>query len=418
MRKIFVILMICLGVFAFASPKITILTTGVSNYPDGSKGGLERAADKTKADFPGLEIEFLQVNLSSGSTISMDALLAAGTPPNVYFDNMVRLSKYMVPEFALDLNKYIRDIKMYNKNTLSQYTRKGALLGMPHPAQAQGICINLDIMKEIGFEVKWDWTIDDFLKMAELVKQKYGGKKYATMLFAANQSGDYLLHNWFEAFGAHYYKNGDYDNSVIAKTGGAKAYEFYQKLIKNGYVPPNASTLNDDDYALEWSKGNLAATPFFTSWNDVYFKSAMDQKLIEKPFNYKYVPFPHASNVKGTPTYAMTAAYVVYKSPDEQVNKIAARFVEYVTSAEIQSLEAKFAFVIPSRIDATPPVGEHAEATMKIANENGYYDCGITDPRFTERRALQFPILQKLFNFAITPEAAIKEYEKKLSAVK
>jgi ABC-type glycerol-3-phosphate transport system substrate-binding protein len=418
MRKIFAILMICMGVFAFASPKITVLVSGMGDFPDGTKGTISQAKEKVQKDFPGLEVELIQMNLSGGSTISMDAMLAAGTPPNVYMDNMVRASKYMVPEFALNLNKYIRDIKMYDKNILAQYTRNKALLGMPMPSHTQGVCINLDIMKEIGFEVKWDWTIDDFLKMAELVKQKYGNKKYATMLFAANQSGDYLLHNWFEAFGAHYYKTGDYDNATIAKTGGAKTYEFYQKLIKNGYVPPNASTLNDDDYALEWSKGTLAATPFFTAWNDVYFKSSMDQKLIEKPFNYKYVPFPHAPGVKGTPGYSMTGAYVVYKSPDENINKISARFVEYATSAEMQSLDSKYSFTVPTRSDAVMPIGPHVEATMRIAKENGIYDCGITDPRFTERRALQFPILQKLFNFKISPEEAIKEYEKKLSAVK
>ena len=58
--------------------------------------------------------------------------------------------------------------------------------------------------------------------MAELVKQKYNGKKFATGMFAANQSGDYLLNNWFASFGVSFYKNGDYNNPVMASTGGAK----------------------------------------------------------------------------------------------------------------------------------------------------------------------------------------------------
>jgi ABC-type glycerol-3-phosphate transport system substrate-binding protein len=404
----------------FAAPiNITVLASGLGAGPDGTDLNAY-ATEKVKNDFPDKDIKvtMLQMDLSSGAALTMDAMIAAGTPPNIMYDNMVRASKYMVPEFALPLNKYVRDLDKYQKGILAQYTRNGNLLGMPIPAHTQGMCINLDVMKEIGFTVKWDWTVDDFLKMAELVKQKYGGKKWATGMFAANQSGDYLLHNWFEAFGAHYYVNNDYNNSVIAKTGGAKVYEFYQTLAKNGYIPPNASTLTDDDYALEWSKGNFAATAFFTAWTDIYFNSAMNQKIIEKPFNYVFVPFPRGPGVAKVPGYAMTGAYVVWNSPNDEVNKIASRWVEYVNGVFSQSYNSKWAFTVPNRVDATPPVGPHVLATMRIAQENGIYDCGITDPRFTERRALQFPILQKVLNFKITPEAAIKEYEKKLSAVK
>ncbi len=112
------------------------------------------------------------------------------------------------------------------------------------------------MMKEIGYTVPDNWTIDDFLKMAELVKQKYNGKKWATGMFAANQSGDYYINNWFASFGANWYNNKNYDKAVVADNGGAKVYEFYQTLVKNGYVPPNCATLNDDDYVEEFPKLN------------------------------------------------------------------------------------------------------------------------------------------------------------------
>jgi ABC-type glycerol-3-phosphate transport system substrate-binding protein len=414
-----IIFSLVLAVGLFAAPvTITVLSSGYGAWPDGTDGWKVATAMLHK-DFPDVKVDLLQMNLASGSSLSMDAMLAAGTPPNIMFDNMVRASKYMVPEFALDLNKYIRDIGYYDKNILAEYTRNGALLGLPIPAHTQGMCINTDIMKEIGYTVKWDWTTDDYLKMCDLVKQKYKGKKFGTMLFAANQSGDYLLHNWFEAFGAHYYLNQDYDNATIAKTGGAKTYEFYQTLVKNGYVPPNASTLNDDDYCLEWSKGNIAAIGFFDPWTYTYIKSAVDQKLIDKPFNYAFVPFPRGPGVAKVPGYSMTGAYVVYKSKNEELNKLSARLVEYLNGSYYQSFTSFWSGTIPNRSDATPPIGNiNVEATMRIARENGIYDCGITDPRFTERRALQYPILQKVLNLSITPEAAIKEYEAKLTAVK
>jgi ABC-type glycerol-3-phosphate transport system substrate-binding protein len=238
------------------------------------------------------------------------------------------------------------------------------------------------------------------------------------MLFAANQSGDYLLHNWFEAFGAHYYVNGDYDNSVIAKTGGAKAYTFYQTLIKNGYVPANAATLNDDDYMLQWLSGNLAATTFFPNWTAMYQKMGIDQGINLKPFKFAFVPFPRGIGVKGVPTYVNAGAYVVWNSPNKKINEIAARFVEYANGPAAQSLSAKYEATVPNRIDAIPSTDASVKATSKIVSENGIYDAGLTDPRFTERRSTQFPVLQKLFTFKVTPEQAIMEYEKVLSSIK
>lgn len=417
--KRFLVLIFCIlsTSILFAAPKtLTVLTGMVVKYDGQSIYTI--AEEKLKKDYPDVKIVYSIIDVTAGSTMTMDAQLAAGTPPNVYMDSTVRAGKYMDPSFALDLSKYVRDLSKYSKGVLDPYKRAGKLLGIPQYGGAQGICVNLDIMDDIGFTVKWDWTIDDFLKMAELVKQKYNGKKFATMLFAANQSGDYLLHNWFEAFGAHYYLNGDYNNSTIAKTGGAKAYSFYQTLIKNKYVPDNAATLDDDGYCLQWLSGNLAATTFFPNWTAGYLKTGMDQGIITKPFRFAFVPFPRGPGVKSVPTYINNGVYVVYNSPDRELNEIAARFVEYANGAEAQSLSAKYENTVPNRSDAIPSSDPRVAETTKIVSTNGVYDAGLTDRRFTERRALQFPILQKLFSFKITPEDAIKEYENKLTSIK
>jgi len=396
------------------SQEITVLHSGDTVLGDTTMFTI--VVKNLTKDFPDVKVNFLKIDLSDGSSLSMDAQLAAGTAPNIYLDTMVRASKYIVPEFALPLNSYIRDLDKYNKGVLEPYTFNKKLLALPQFGGAQAICINLDIMNEIGYTVPDNWTVDDFLKMAELVKQKYQGKKWATGMFAANQSGDYLLHNWFSAFGAEYYKGGDYNRSVIAKTGGAKAYEFYQKLVKNEYVPPNCSTLTDDDYAMQWYKGQLAATAFFPNWTEPYFKTAEAEGL--KRFNYKFVPFPRGPGVKSVPTYFSNAAIVVHKTNNREVNQVAARFAEYLNSAEIQSLQIKVGNVIPNRMDTIEPTDIYSNQVMSIVKKNGIYDAGLTDPRFTERRALQFPILQKVLTFKITPEDAIKQYENALSAVK
>jgi ABC-type glycerol-3-phosphate transport system substrate-binding protein len=414
MKKIFMFVLVAMMfVPVFSVPTITVLTSP----PGAGDLRIPWAIESLKIDYPDVIVDVLNVNLADGSTLSMDAMLAAGTPPNVYIDTMVRASKYMIPEFALPLNGFIRDLDKYRKGVLEPYSRNGKILALPQPGGAQGMCINLDIMKDIGFVVKDDWTIDDFMKMAQLVKDKYNGKKFATGMFAANQSGDYLLHNWFPAFGAQYYVNGNYDKSVIADTGGAKVYAFYQTLVKNGFVPPNSATLNDDDYAATWAEGKFAATAFFPGWCAGYLQTAIEQKMIDKPFEYKFVPFPRGPGVKSVGTYISNGAFIVHKTGNDIIDRISARLVEYANGKRAQEYAVSINNV-SIRIDVAQSTNIRQLEVASIASKNGIYDAGLTDPRFTERRSAQYPILQKVLTFKMTPDQAIQEYQRQLSAVK
>lgn len=413
--KKFLMVILVLAVAAVAmAQNVSILHTGDTKIGDSTLFTI--ASERVMKDYPKAKLEFLKVDLADGSTLTMDAMLAAGTPPNVYIDTMVRTSKYMVPEFAAPLQGLLRDVGKYQNGILDPYMRGKDLLGLPSPGGAQGMCINLDIMDEIGYKVPANWTIDDFLKMAELVKQKYGGKKWATGMFAANQSGDYLINNWYASFGIpNFYSDNSYNTAIVAKNGGKKVYEFYLLLDSKGYIPPSSATLNDDDYAAQWYRGQLAATAFFPNWTKGYFDTAASEGL--KPFRYSFVPFPRAAGVKKVPTYFSNGVMLVHKTGTE-ADKVAARFIEYVNSADLQEQLAVAGAVIPNRIDAAGPTDPHVQEVAQIVKDNGIMDVGLTDPRFTERRALQFPILQMVLNRKKAPDAAIKEYEGKLSAVR
>jgi ABC-type glycerol-3-phosphate transport system substrate-binding protein len=278
------------------------------------------------------------------------------------------------------------------------------------------MAINLDIMKEIDFNVQWDWTIDEFLIMAEKVKQTFGGTRWATGMFAANQSGDYLINNWFASFGAEYYQNGDYSHTTIKDTGGERVYEFFQHLAEHGYIPPGSATLSDDDYVIQWAKGDLAATAFFQSWTDPYFKTVIDQGLARKSFDYIFVPFPRGSGVESVPTYLMSGAIVVHKTGTE-VDAIAARYAEYLNGAMIQEEYAK-QLSLPNRIDVKGQIEDpHTAEIMSIVSENGLFDVGLSTERFTLTRPQHYPILQRVLNNDISPQEAINLYEQKINEV-
>jgi ABC-type glycerol-3-phosphate transport system substrate-binding protein len=160
------------------------------------------------------------------------------------------------------------------------------------------------------------------------------------------------------------------------------------------------------------------STTFFPNWTAGYIKTGIDQGIITKAFNFTFVPFPRGPGVAKVPTYINNGVYVVYNSKDDNLNKIAARFVEYANGLAAQDLVVKYESCISNRSDVPASVDPRVAEIAKIVVQNGVYDAGLTDSRFTERRALQSPLLQLLFDFKITPEQAINEYEKKLSAIK
>jgi len=420
MKKIFLILLCLIILFPFFSCskdkgiEITILHSGASAFK-GDKNQFDFAMEKFKLDYPDVKVNFLQVDLSDGSTLTMDAMLAAGKAPNIYIDTLVRASKYITPEFALPLNEYVRDINQYQD--LSAYTRNGNILALPIPGSAQGMVVNMEIMKEIGYEIPPNWTIDDFIIMAEKVKLRYGGTKWATGMFAANQSGDYLINNWFASFGAKYYNSGDYSKCIIADSGGARTYEFFQYLSKQGYIPPGASTLTDDDYVIQWAKGDLAATAFFPAWVEPYFQTVIEQGQRKERFEYRFVPFPRYSGVEKVPTYYMNGAIIVYNSKSEEVNRIAARFAEYINGKEVQEKYAEIQS-LPNRKDVLVEIEDpYMEQVNQIVIDNGIFDVGLTNSTFALTRPLHYPILQRVLNLEISPEEAINLYQKKINEV-
>lgn len=403
MRKLIpvVFLMVAAALFATGTAEepqsITVLMD--MNAAAFSDGTTMRTWGEEATD---LEVEYLSLDLSDGSTLTMDALIAAGKAPDVYFDYIGRVSKYLVPEYAMPLQDKI-DVSAFSG--LAAFTRNGDVLGLPASGGAQGMAINLEIMGDIGYTVPDLWTIADFLEMADLVKQHYGGEKWATGMFAGNQSGDYLINNWFASFGAELYGDG-YESTTIAEKG-ARVHDFFQHLVQQGYVPPGSATLVDDDYVIQWAKGDLAATAFFESWTKPYFDSVISQGLRSEPFEYTFVPFPRAQGVENVPTYMSYAAFVAHKdAPDA-----AADWIAGASGVEVQSRLLVELDQMPSRTDITAvnPNPRLAEITA-IVQAGGIMDVGLTSPQFAAVRPQHYPVLQKVLNLTIEPQKAIEEY--------
>ena len=416
MKRVFFVLMVaCIAVAGFAEgepeaeiTEITVLTT--ATYDNNEQ--FRYAVDAFHKDYPNVEVRTLALDLSTGSAMSMDALHEADLRPNVYWDHPSRVSKYMIPGYALPLDGVVRKLDQYNDGILDPYKHDGVLYGLPEPEQANGMAINLDIMAEIGYTVPENWTVDDFLEMCELVKQHYGGEKWGTFMYAKTMSGDYMINTWWGAFGAKMFAPGDYSRTTIRETGGAKVHEFYQLLMREGYIPEGAATLADGESFGMWGEGKFAAVPFFPSWVTTYQQVGVDRGF--EKFDLTFVEFPSATG-EPVPVYITSHAMMVVET-GTAADAMAARLVEYLGDAGAQEITTRLGGVPSNRKDSILDSADPFQAqTGAIAAENGVQDIGLTSPFAAAVRAQHFPILQRVLNFELTPEESIALYEQKVN---
>jgi ABC-type glycerol-3-phosphate transport system substrate-binding protein len=398
--------------------ELTLLYGVDTKWPEGYKtDGYPSIETKLLAQFSaetGSVVHRKLVDLSTGSTMSMDALLAAGIPPDVYNDFAGRVAKYMVPEYALDLKPYFKDLDDFVPSVLATATRNGKVLAVPSPSWGVALAVNEDILAEAGYKIPAEWTIDEFLKAAEAVK-KTG--KYITVLFSKNQSSDQWWMPWFYAFGARVYASGDYSKTVINTPKSVATLRFFQTLVDNGYVPANPEAL-DDDIALDmWARGKVAFLAMQVG-HTVAMDSAVKQG-VGKAFKFGFVAFPHAKGEKPTPAAAGPTLTVVHKSADEARNKAAARLAWYLTGTEYQIVSALSQGSFPARFSAGKPMANNP-LWMQLAGvieKNGVCDFGITTQTFTAVRAQMFPLLSEMYIGKLTPEAVMNQYEANVNAI-
>lgn len=374
--------------------------------------GEETLFSKLFADFKretGADVVYKPIDFSSGSTISIDSMIASGQPPDVYHDYAGRASKYMTPEYALVLNSYITDENKWEKSVLDSCRRDGKLLAIPGTAWVNGFAVNLDMLKEVGYTLpaQKDWTIDEFLKCAEALKKN---GKYATVLFAKNQSSEEWWKIWFYAFGAKMYKPGDYSKTTLNSPQGVETLKFFQTLLAKGYVPPDAA-VQDDDTALDlWARGKAAFLTMQVNHSGAV-DSAVKQGLLEKPFEFSFIEMPHAKGVAHVPYTAGPSLVVVHKSDDAVQNKLAARLAWYFSADDYQRWVCLQNSGYPTRVGIPTADNPHIAQVAAVKKVAGVADWGLTNQNFSEVRAQLFPLMAQMYMGKLTPEQVLSQYE-------
>ena len=381
----------------------------------------ERAVALFNEKYPGKTVEFFAPKLEDGSTVTMDSRIMAGDTTHVLIEYMGRVGKYATVEMALNFDDYITDQDDFLPGKLDTLrTPDGALRALPLTGGAFGMAVNLRMLDEIGFGGFDfdDWTLADFLYMAEAVKQTYGGDKWVTGLFFGHRSGDYLWMNWLSTFGAEMYAGGDYSKTTIDSEAGRNVFTFWKYLHTNGYVRKDAAILLDDDYLGDMGKGNYLMTAYVPGWLERDQKAADVQGVSDAYYPYKFVEFPRAPGVTRVPAAGSMGGITAFQNDDPLVEEMSAYFAWLFTTAAFQKKSIVEHGEYPTRKSVSYTFDSpYWNQISKIVAENGMLDLGITQSWFADVRVLAFPLAQDVLTDKRTPAEAVAEYARQVDKI-
>jgi ABC-type glycerol-3-phosphate transport system substrate-binding protein len=363
--------------------------------------------------YPDVTVEYIPIDLSNGSTITIDSMIAQGNPPDIYMDFLGRASKYAMPGFAIELSDKI-DLKEYFPDMINLMKRGNGVYGLPGFGGYQGMAVNLNILEEIGGTLPGPegWKLSEFIELSE--KAKNAGY-YATGFFCGNQSGDYLYMNWFATFGAKLY-NSDYTESLVDSPEGLETVTFWKEMHERGYIPKESAVLVDDDYVLQVTRGEILATGFYPAWMEPYFKAVEEQGY--ERFPYAFVAFPHKDGLPGTPACGSFPGYVAIDSGDKKKNEMIIYMLECMQAEPVQKYYVEVKAQYPTKRTVSFVNNDpYWQQINEIVKTNGYYDIGMALPVFSEIRKQIFPLNQELFNGKITPEELVQKYDEAVTVI-
>ena len=310
--------------------------------------------DKFLKENPNIRVNYIHRDVTQGS-MTVDALIAKGTPPDVWLDAAGYFRDRLNAEESLPLEQYM-DLSGYDENLLKPYTRNGHVYALPMANIVTGLAINTEMLEEIGYTIPAheDWTTDEFLRLAE--KLKAAGYP-ATMVMTEQGMISWMI-VWLYAFGAELYADGDYSRVAINTPEAVAGLEYIKLLVDRGYAPPFPNEVNDDMGVEMFTTGKVFSCMLQAGHADYWVPEQVKNGVIERPFAYTFIEFPHGPGVEHTPVFGYQTVVNARRSDDEARNRAAVELVKNRAGAEYQKYVTTIQGSFPTlKGFVVPPIG-------------------------------------------------------------
>jgi ABC-type glycerol-3-phosphate transport system substrate-binding protein len=348
-----------------------------------------RVINKYEDTHPGVMVDVAFRGIEAGGTTTfIDAAVAAGTPPDIYWDSRFRVKKFYDLGLLEDISGALTDADRaaYSPGIFQDSLSKDGKVvwSIPTDAGLWTYAINKTLFEKAGLLDKlpqppdYTWTTDQFLDACRAINDP--PKVYCTAFFAKTPSFDVSFNNFLGGFpDCHFY---DFDKQVytVNSPGCVEAMTFMHTLLDEKLIIPGAPGLVDDDIDPYWKKQQVAMVGG-SNWYSSQVKNGLKDGSIKGPFEVMLAMYPNKPGAQ-PPAVAMgdPHAFSVFKQKDPEKLKIILDFINYMQQPDISSQMAGGWAVLPARQDAPNPFGNdpeqafYAAAAKKFGSYNFYFN--------------------------------------------
>jgi len=403
--------------------KLVLVNNGKGPFAEGSDAGeyatpWDRVLGEFAKENPNIEVILVIRDVAQGS-LTVDALMAKGTPPDVWWDATGYFPKYMVEEYALPLEKYL-DTSKWQKDLVDLYTREGHVYVLPAMNVVAAMAINLDMLDAIGYTMpaQPEWTIEEFNKVS--AKLKAQGIP-STMVMTKDGLIGWMM-PWMYAFGAEFYKDMDHTKVAINSPEGVEALKYIRWLDQQGYGYPFPNEQNDDAGVELFGTAKVFSCMLQNGHADGFIPEAVKQGKLEKAFAYDFVEFPHKAGLAHTPVSGYQSGSLAHNSGNEAKNAAIAKLAAAASGAILQEEIALAGGGFPTLVGLELPARgalarQSTRNLMGLAQSAGLMELGNLEPFSRELRRPWIIPIQELMEGKVTAEQVLAQYEKEANAI-
>lgn len=383
---------------------------------DFDTGGYNSFQEKILGEFlqanPNIQVTYIHRDVSQGS-MTVDALMAKGTPPDVWLDAAGYFRNYLNADYALPIEQYM-DVSVYQEHLLAPYTRDGHVYAVPVSNVATGLAVNLDMLKDIGYTLpaQEDWTTEEFLRLAARLK---AAGYPATMIMTQQGLISWNI-VWLYAFGAELFADGDYSKVAINSPEAVAGLEYMKKLVDEGFTPPYPNELTDDIAVDLFTTGKVFSSMMQNGHTDYWIPEQVKQGALDKPFDMTFIEFPHAPGRAHTPVYGYQTVVMAHRSDDAGRNAATMELFKTQVGSEYQTYVTTLQGGFPTLKDfEIPNMGTAAKPSYKaiaaLAPAAGLMDLGGMHPRAKEVMAAAKIPIQEFMDGEISAQELLDRWE-------
>ncbi|NOZ50025.1 MAG: extracellular solute-binding protein [Chloroflexi bacterium] len=349
-----------------------------------------RVINEYEKQHPGVNINFFLRGVEAGGTTTfVDAAVAAGTPPDIYYDGTFRIQKYAQAGLLELLDGAIteKDKAAYDPGILSVTTGPDGIWALPIGTGYVAYVINKTMFEEAGLgdllpqEPDRNWTTDEFLKACRAINDP--PNRYCTMFFAKTPSFDTSFNNWFGGFPGCDLYDKEKQEYVANSPECVEAMTFLHSLQEEGLTVPGPSGFVDDDQDGYWKRQEIAMTGGGFWYNGVTTRGLEDGS-IKGPMEYLLVNYPHKPGAPPTPMGTWDPhAWSVFKQDNPKKLAVILDFINYLQQPEIGVQIAAGWNEVSVRNDALNPWADDPDwawvvpVVQKYGAKNYYYSSGV-----------------------------------------